>query len=501
MIEDALEKLGPCLSTELTEYLVNNFHLTNAAARQRVSRAPATVKRLAHLPFQRKSRFLYLQRHYASPWYWESLYRAIYSTNGAYARALGAVDARRILPLEHFKIACGAPIAQKKHISADTVLERLVRADVLVKEQIPGLGDCVMSKKTYDEIGLNGEIIIAETKSRIKVENILLENISEWLRRLSFASYNSIKTRIDSEATAPKAGTFTWDLTAPSYIAGLTDRKSNKVKPGLILCDVLLNKKALIHHVKPFIYKVSSTQSMKRIGRSIFIFVAQKYDSEAFNALRTAGVIPATPYSLFGKDFAAVLHDLIKTLNKANIGELNLNQFNDLLNKSNKLEGALGNMRGTLFEFLVAEVVRKRSPAQVQLNKICTTKSGEVAEVDVWELKEGIVARMIECKGMAPDKQVSDEEIDSWLTKRIPRVRECLSNKDTGPINPTFELWTSGIISDKSLERIYKTKEANAAKFELGIVNQQKLKEIVESVNDKPLKNIFKQHYLPKNKK
>lgn len=58
-------------------------------------------------------------------------------------------------------------------------------------------------------------------------------------------------------------------------------------------------------------------------------------------------------------------------------------------------------MRGAFFELLVAEIVRKTSLAQIQLNKICTGEDG-TAEVDVWELKEGIIARMIECKGIAP---------------------------------------------------------------------------------------------------
>jgi len=460
-----------------------------------VSRAPAEVKRLAHLPFQRNARFLYLQSDYASPRYWESLYKAIYSTNGAYSRALGAVDARDILPLEHFKTACGAPIAQKKHISADTVLERLVSAHVLVTETIPGLGKCVMTKRTFEAIAYGEGDLIARTRSRLIAEGILLDSVKEWLRRLAFASYNSVKVRARIEGTPPKVGTFTWDLTAPSYIAGLATWQKEKAKPGLVVCDILLNNEALPHHVEPFIYKVKSLQALKNVGRAVFIFVAQSYEIEAFKSLRTVGVVPATPELLFGKDIADAFRDLIGTLTKAAMGSLDSDKFDDLFNKLGKLEGAAGNMRGAFFELLVAEIVRKTSPAQVQLNKICTGEDGK-AEVDVWELKEGIIARMIECKGMAPGTQVDDEEINLWLTKRITRVRQHLSKQGWKDPKPRFELWTSGVLSSAALDRIDKTRRANATKYDLVVIGPPELREAVKAVNDPPLQKVIEQHFL-----
>jgi len=496
MIVNALKLLGPCLSTDMTHYLVKNFGLTPAAARQRVSRAPAEVKRLGHLPFQRNARFLYLQSDYASPWYWESLYKAIYASKGAYARALGAVEAREIVPLEHFRIACGAPIAQKKHISADTVLTRLVSASVLATLTLPGLGQCVMAKPTFEALNSGKEDLVATTRSRLIAESILLDSIKEWLRRLAFVSYNSVKVRTGTEASAPKVGTFTWDLTAPSYVAGLVTWEKNKVKPGLVVCDVLLNKNVRAQHVESFLYKVKSLQALKNVGRAMYVFVAQSYELEAFKALRSAGVVPATPESLFGKDIAEAFRDLIGTLTSAAKGSLDPIKFDELFSRLGKLEGAAGNMRGAFFELLVAEIIRKTSPAQIELNKMCKGDDG-TAEVDVWELKEGIIARLIECKGMAPGTLVDDEEVGLWLTNRIPRVRQYLSKQGWKGPKPRFELWTSGTLSSSALDRIEKTRIANSAKYELVVVGPAELKDAVEAVNDPPLKKVFEQHFLP----
>ncbi len=495
MVLNALKQLGPCLSTDLTDYLIKQHQLTPTAARQRVSRAPPEVKSLSHLPFQRKSRFLYLQSEWASRKYWRNLYQAIDDTKGPYARALSAVRARKILPIVHFAIACGAPLAQKKHISADAVLQRLVLANVLVTVPLPGLGQCVMTKQMSEALAEEQDLI-AITRSRLIAESILLDSVKEWLRRLALVSFDKIQVR--SNEDVPKVGTFAWDMTGPSYLAALTTWHKGTLKPGFVVCDVLLNDKVvLLKHVEPYLHKLRTLKALKNIGRTMFIFVAQRYDSEAFKALKTVGVVPATPASLFGEEVAEAFRELLVTLTNAALGALDPVKFDKLFNTLGKLEGAAGNMRGAFFELLVAEVVRKTSPTQIQLNKICTADNGEIAEVDVYELKEGIIARMIECKGIAPGTMVDDEEVAKWFT-RINRVREhLLKTNQCNGIKPYFELWTSGILSTDALARIEKTRQANARKYELVVVGPEEIRRKVRGVNDVPLLKIFENHFIP----
>ena len=494
MLSDDLKTLGPSLSTDLTDFLVTHRGLSPAAARQRVSRGAPQIKRLAHLPFARKARFLYHQDDYASPRYWESLYAAIFATNGPYARALGAIHAREVVPLEHFLGACGAPIAQKKQLSALTVLDRLVAANVLVKHAMSGLGMCVMTKKTYERHQQSLDELAAATRSRLIAETVLLDSIREWLRRLAMVSYNAVRTR---GAEMPRVGTFAWDLTAPSYLTSVLTRLKDKgVKSGWVVCDVLLIESAQLKHVEPFLHKVRSLGALKNIGRTMFIVVAQGYDGDAFKALRSAGVMPATPTSLFGKDVADGFRDLIQTLNEAAKGVVDPEKFDQLFSKLGKLEGAVGNMRGAFFELLVAEVVRKTAAGPVKLNKICKGEDGN-AEVDVYHLNEGIAAQMIECKGIAPGTLVDDEEVGLWLTTRIKRVRHHLQQLGWSGSPPRFELWTSGTLSVQAHERVEKTRLANAKKFEITIVEGDALRVAVKAVNDASLLKTFEHHFLP----
>lgn len=498
MLNDALEALGPCLSTTLAHYLVEHRGLSAAAARQRISRAPSEVRRLRSLPFAHSAVFVYLKSQYDTEEYWEALYAAILSVAGAYSYALSAVLSRQIIPLPYFHIACGSPIAQKRNISSGTALERLTKAGVLEIVEVEGLGQCVTLRQTYTRSDFN--TLIARVRSRIIAESILLDSVREWLRNLALASYDSVKTRSNDQSKSPAVGTFQWDLTAPSYSTGLADRGKHGIKPGFVVCDVLLTDTASLRDVRPFIHKVKSLQALRNIGRVMFFIVCNRYDSDAFAELRSMGVIPATTESLFGKEIAATFRDLIRTVSDAVLGVVNSANLDALLTRLGKLEGSLGNMRGAFFELLVAEVVRKDFPGEVKLNKICSGKDGK-AEVDVWALKEGISARLIECKGMAPDKCVSDAEIELWLKTRIQRVRHHLTHVMSWPgPKPRFELWTSGILSPDAVVRIEKTRAANKEKYELVVYGPEEIRSAVKLVNDESLLKTLEHHFLPSTK-
>lgn len=496
MIIDVLEDLGPCLSTKLTSYLVDNHRLSPAAARQRISRAPKNeVRRLSSLPFPHRAAFVYLKSQYGTEEYWENLYGAILSVEGTYSRAVASVLCREVMPVHHFHIACGAPIAQKGHIASKAALKRLTDAGVLAQNTLPGIGPCVMTRQTLESPEFDD--IAANVRSRLMAESVLLDSIREWLRNLALASFNSVALRGAPEEPLPSVGTFHWDLSAPSYSTALAQRRKGELIPGFIACDVLLIDNISVSAIKPFLYKMQTLQALQNIGRVMFILVGQRFDNDAFNELRAAGVIPATPESLFGKEIAAAFRDLIKTVKDAVKGVVDSAKLDDLITRLGKLEGALGNMRGSFFELLVAELVRKTFPGEVQLNKICLGEDGK-AEVDVWAVKEGISARIIECKGMAPGALVSDEEIGLWLTTRIKRVRHHLKNiLHWDRPKPQFELWTSGALSPVAQDRIEKTRTANSTKFDLIVVGPEEVRKAAKSVNDEALLKTLEHHFIP----
>lgn len=495
---NALKSLGPCLTTELTQHLVKIYGISQVTARQRVARAAGPVKKLKHLPFARGVRFVYLEKDFRSPYYWDRLFAAILASNSAYARALVAVQARGMVPITHFSAACGAPIAQKKHISAGTVLERMAAAGVLERVEVPGIGECVMTGRLSERVEHMSPDAVAKFRARLIAEGILLDSVKEWLRRLGMASFNKVKVR-GVAADLPMVGTYAWDLTAPSYLGPLSGwGKDGVLKPGLIACDVLLAGSLSLASAEAFLYKVDALKALKKLGRTLFIYVSEHFSAEAFQELRSAGILPATPETLFGKDVAAGFRELNKVLAEAAVRSVSPDRFDMLFSSLGKLEGAVGNMRGSLFELLVAEVTRRDHPALVELNKICRGKEGARAEVDVWLVIPNREAHFIECKGHAPGSSIDDEEIEQWLNKRILTVRQHIDQfLDPKPTRLVFELWYTGTLSSEALTRIERTRDANRKKFEINLVGPEEIRAKVRALNDASLLKTFEQHFLP----
>ncbi|MYN26975.1 hypothetical protein [Duganella levis] len=498
MPANALKQLGPCLTTELTQHLVKIHGISQAAARQRVARASGPVKKLKHLPFAKGVRFVYLEKDFRSPYYWQRLFDAILASKSAYARALVAVQARGMVQVPHFNAACGAPVAQKKHISAGTVLERMVAAGVFERVDVPGIGECILTREHSERVEHMPPDVVARVRARLIAEGILLESVKEWLRRLGMASFNKVKVR-GTSSDMPTVATYAWDMTAPSYLGPLTAwGKDQSLKPGMIACDVLLAGSLSLASAEAFLYKVAALQALKNLSKTLFIYVAEHFSAEAFQALRSAGVLPATPETLFGKDMAAGFKELSKVLAEAALRSVSSDRFDMLFNSLGKLEGAIGNMRGSLFELLVAEVARRDHPAVVELNKICRGKDGAKAEVDVWFLIPNRQAHFIECKGHAPGSAIDDAEIEQWLTKRILTVRQHVEQYlDPKPTALIFELWFTGRLSAESLARIEKTREANRRKFDIVLVGPEDIRSKVRALQDVSLMKTFEQHFLP----
>ena len=171
IIENYLRHHGPCLSSELSEYLANDQKLTPAAARKRVSRAKGPVHRLSYISFPRKARFIYLQEQFGSPTFWHRLVEKLLQAKSAYGLALAAIQQRGgVIPLRHFEIACGAPLRQKRHLFPTIISDRLIQAKLLQRTDVPGLGECitlVQSAGYYDSIA-------GEVRARLIAEDFLL---------------------------------------------------------------------------------------------------------------------------------------------------------------------------------------------------------------------------------------------------------------------------------------------------------------------------------------
>lgn len=492
LVVDVLRRIGPCISTDLVAALVQDFKLTPSAARQRVSRSTA-IKRLAHLTFSRGAYFLYLQTDYASPRFWDSLVRCLLEQTISYGGGLAALMGREgVMPVAHFSIACGAPVAQKGHISASVALNRLKDANLVQTFDVPGIGECVeLVQKTPAQ---SSEV--AAMRARLHTEDLLLCAIKDWARNLGLVSYNTVSLR-DQGATQPKVGTFNWDLTAPSYLGPLAQWDGGKAKPGFLVCDVLLGVNVSAEELRPFINKCKTLRSLPNIGRCLQVFVADGYEPEAFSLAKDAGVVPATTSTLFGVEVAKALRQLTDILKEAYPREGTLEKVDEVFARLSHIEGAANNLRGALFEFLVAEVVRLSSPhTTIQLNEILRDPHGKSAEIDVLVYQLNQSVRFIECKGYKPGGTVPDEMVMRWLDDRIPFIRRIAEgDRSWRGCKLKFEFWTSGQLSTEAKAMI-QVEAKKIRKFELSVFEGQDVAIMVSDTNTAALKKTYCDHFL-----
>ena len=407
-IKAILKSEGPCLSNRVCAILEADG-LKPENARKRVSRGEAGVERLSGLSFPSGVRFLYLADQHGGRKYWEALVRDIAVASPAYSAALGAMLARGgVVPEAHFPIICGAPVSQKGQISASTVLQRLVSADILHSTNIPGIGPCLTLKDVFF---------------------------------LSPVEDSALRARLRPMVRRTPEG---------------------KPKPGFLVADVVLGQTLNEAAVSAFVRKCTLLGASGRIGPVLPVLIGDGFSREAFRLGRSEGVMTATPELLFGREVAEGLSALLHTLSKAAAIAVQKPEVIDTLFRSlGKIEGAAINLRGDLFEMIVGHLVVKMDDGSIDIGrKVLDPESAKPVEIDVLRVKEGRSVWAYECKGRSPSNIVTLDEIETWLTVKVPKMhRWVLWQERFQGMDFHAEFWTTGTFSPEALARLEQARD------------------------------------------
>lgn len=496
-LTDLLKQNGPMLSSDLSKLLETKYGLNAEAARKRVERGTLGVNRLNHIIFPHRARFIYLQEEYGSPYFFDKLMAALKKTKSTYFAALKALELRgNMMPRAHFLIACGAPVAQKKHISAENLLERLVKA-TLVKEVVAPGGELCVVRCDQQQI-LDVPSVWAKMKGRLIAEKVALLAVRDWSRNLGMVSYDAVKTREDESMEAlPKVGTFNWDLAGPSYLFPMREYVETTLKPGFFVCDLALNGIVGVDQLAGFVNKCVTLRSLKKVGKCLQVFVAERYSDEAFDLLKEKGIIPATTESLFGRDVAQALKSLCAVLTDTAKLTQNPDALDKIFNDLSRIEGAASTLRGSLFEFAVAQIARSTFPGYSQeMNRIVKDSIGAEAEIDVLAQRTNHEVVFIECKGIHPISTLEDDEVEKWLSKRIPVIKGFVKmHSEWASTAHRFELWTSGKLSEATIALV-NASQAKNPKLDIQIRDANYVLAQAVASKDAGLLRAYKQHFV-----
>ncbi len=493
-VHEALQKLGPSLSTKVASHLMNKYALTSVTARQRISRSGPDVLKLKGIRFPHRSEFIYLRSQYGSQLFFNRLISALEETNNAYYYGLSALKSRGgILPINHFKIACSAPKMQSKQITADLMIENLLTTNLIKCITIPGIGECLALNNFSEQDMYENHL---DLKARIISERIALQAIKEWVRRLGLGSYDMVLIRDESEEI-PSAGPNYWDLSAPSYLYPLLGNANSKgaKKPGSIVCDIYLGHMT-IDGINGFIKKCHNVRGFSNVSPMLQMFVADTYPSEVISKIKKIGAIAATMDTIFGKDVAQAIRELSEILKTTAKKIDDFEKLNYIFSSLTKIEGAASTLRGCLFEYISAAIARHYySTDNIQISKIVKDSNGNEAEIDVFVISRGGVLTIVECKGHKPMGYVDEKEVEKWIQKRIPTIRGYIKNHpDYYRCEQHYEIWTNGRLTVNSKSYIA-AEQQKTDKYNISFREGDDMEKIAKDSRDAGLYKSYIQHF------
>lgn len=444
---------------------------------------------LEGIRFPRNERFLYLPNQYKTDQFWNSLLSAFENTSSVYGLAINSLRARdNIIPVSHFGIVSGSPGRLRGHLGHEVVLKRLIQLGLLEFTNSESLGSCVTfaSGTPFD----SGEA--RSLRARVVAEQILLEALRDWARKLGLGSYQRVELR--SHSKQPRFGQFDWDLTAPTYLHPFVRFERQQPRPGFFVVDVLLGKDLSVADAAYFINKTKIMRRQRNTRPFMAVFVANYFSREAFKMGREQGLIFSTPDYLFGNGTSAVLKELIQTLrNAAAAAVKNPKIIDELFSKLAKLEGAAMNLRGPLFEMLLAYLLRNDGSVDVGF-QVRHPETGEPAEVDVLVKGSGAV-RACECKGYGTNS-VDKDEVEEWLDKKVPRIRKYFLSQDYFKNHAMkFEFWITGQFTPRAIDYL-RARKQQITKYQLDWKDGAAVREYVHSVKDSYAAKILDEQYF-----
>jgi hypothetical protein len=495
IIESYLSENGPALSSAVARYLQSRG-LSEANSRKAIQRAGPDVFKLNKIRFKHNDQFLYRPAEYRGERFYQNLLAAFDEKESAYGLAVNSMLARDgLVAKPYFDIISGSPVAMKKQISSGTVLERLKDIGMVELVNHADVGECVALAPVFADVARL--LKPSAFRSRLVAEDILLSGLKEWIRNLGLGSYGKVQIR--SLRDQPQFGQFKWDVSAPSYIRPLVryDQASSKPKPGFIVADVLLGQDVSSKHLRYFLKKTALMRSQRTAAPFLSFFIGERFTKDAFEAGRNAGLVVATTETLFGREVASGLSELIQVLNNAAASvSANPDLVDKLFSKLDALRGVEINVRGALFELLFARCLAKDGWHISSMNQqIKDPISGGLAEIDILALR-GNALMVCECRGYLKN-EVPEDEIKTWITSRIPRIRNFLLQQENFKHSEMqFQFCTTSRFKPEALDLLKShASEVKKTKYTVQWMERPALQSYISSLNDQHLIKLLQQYY------
>jgi len=227
------------------------------------------------------------------------------------------------------------------------------------------------------------------------------------------------------------------------------------------------------------------------------MLIADGFTPEALRACRSRGIMATRPETMFGQDVARALIDLFETLsNAAAMAAGRHERIENLFHRLSAIEGSAGNLRGALFELLVGHMVRSVEGGSIDIGVLVADPiARQRAEIDIRLVKERVVI-IYECKGYQPSSVVRQEEVEEWLTKRVPIINNSHRREERfSDSRLRFEFWTCGTFDVEAVDFMKKA-VAKTSKYDIAWKDGAAVREYAKLIKAPGIRKILDEHYF-----
>jgi hypothetical protein len=265
---------------------------------------------------------------------------------------------------------------------------------------------------------------------------------------------------------------------------------------GFLVADAFVGTAIDHHQLRYFIRKAHSLCATTKVGSILPIIIAQGFTSEALTLGHKAGLILATPATLFGTRAAQAFDNLVETMrNAAAIVAKNPDRLIELLSSLQDIEGKAGNLRGVLFELLCAYLVRNDGTSIDMGRKAFDPDAGKFADIDLMCVRGHSECVLYECKGKVPGGTVSQAEVEDWI-RRLPIFKAHVrANESLREANIRFELWTSGVFEPEALAILQQEKQ-HRTKTAIDWKDGKQVRSLSIKGKEKAITSAFEEHFF-----
>jgi hypothetical protein len=469
-----LQSKGPMLSGALVDRLQRANKITRNTASQKVTRDKAISKYKGF--YNSGQAFCFLESHIKEENFFDKLLDSMHENGKKYWYCLNAIRMNGgILSQRYLECYTNYPILPlASHVPFKQVLQNFVSNGILIFNGsyyliAPKFNQAYFKFYQYTTIEM--------------IKDDILKNFHSYCRNIGLISFHT------GELFA-EFGKFAWGFKGVCPVNGL---KTNN-KFGYLLADILFGHAIHVEDVQFYIEKIKTIKQFKNASKILPFVLVDDLEPKALTALKSNGIIVGFIKELFGQKYAATLKELVNVLNNAGASlKKDPDKYLDLIWQLKKYnEGLANNIKGTLFEFVIAHIHSFDSNNSIDLGREIYENDAR-HDIDVLANYNDKVV-FAECK--ATVSRIDRDEIDEWKGQKIPAFRKWAQKQETWKNKKLeFEYWaTNGFDSDA--EVMLKDLVKSSKKIKISYFTGEDLRARTLRMKNKKLKEALDNFFL-----